>query len=57
MRRAGPQPGEGERMAKIKVICLECGKKFQVVASTNECPRCGGTDIDVRHEPEDRTNG
>lgn len=32
---------------KIKVICLECGKKF---ARTNpdECPKCGGSDLEVR---------
>jgi Zn finger protein HypA/HybF involved in hydrogenase expression len=33
---------------KIKVVCLECGKKFQVRVYANECPKCGGTDIDVR---------
>jgi Zn finger protein HypA/HybF involved in hydrogenase expression len=34
--------------AKIKVECLECGKKFQTTKTTPSCPRCGGSDIDVR---------
>jgi Zn finger protein HypA/HybF involved in hydrogenase expression len=37
-----------ERTARIKVVCLECGKKFQVRVYANECPKCGGTDIEVR---------
>ena len=34
----------------IKVICLECQKKFTVGpnAVTPECPKCGSVDIDVR---------
>ncbi len=35
---------------RIKVQCLECGKKF-AVSGTNlipECPKCHGVDIDVR---------
>jgi Zn finger protein HypA/HybF involved in hydrogenase expression len=37
-----------EETPKIRVICLECGKKFQVRVYANECPKCGGSDIDVR---------
>ena len=33
---------------RIKVVCLECGKKFSVRVYANECPKCGGVDIDVR---------
>ena len=33
---------------KIKVVCLECGKKFQTTKVIPECPKCGGVDIDVR---------
>lgn len=40
---------------RIKVVCLECGKKFSVNARTlagaDECPKCGGADIDVREYP------
>lgn len=34
---------------RVKVVCLECGKKFQCGPTASpECPKCGGTDIDVR---------
>ena len=34
---------------RIKVQCLECGKKFACGPNASpECPKCGGTDIDVR---------
>lgn len=36
---------------RVKVVCLECGKKWQVSAATNigpECPKCGSVDVDVR---------
>jgi DNA-directed RNA polymerase subunit RPC12/RpoP len=35
----------------VKVICMECGKKFQVRANTSsgpDCPKCGGADVEVR---------
>lgn len=36
--------------AKVKVVCNECGRKWQVSANavTLECAKCGGADIDVR---------
>jgi predicted RNA-binding Zn-ribbon protein involved in translation (DUF1610 family) len=42
--------------AKVKVICNECGRKWQVSpnAVALECAKCGGADIDVR-EGEDMT--
>jgi predicted RNA-binding Zn-ribbon protein involved in translation (DUF1610 family) len=34
---------------RIKVVCLDCGKKFAVSPNASpECPRCGNTDIEVR---------
>ena len=33
---------------RIKVECLECGKKFQTRSVIPECPRCHGVDVDVR---------
>lgn len=34
---------------RIKVICLECGKKFSCGPNSDpECPKCHGVDIDVR---------
>lgn len=33
---------------RLQVVCLECGKKFTVVKYADECPKCGGSDIDVR---------
>jgi Zn finger protein HypA/HybF involved in hydrogenase expression len=35
-------------MAKIAVVCLECGKKFVTARELPECPKCHGTDIEVR---------
>ena len=35
---------------RIKVVCLECGKKFQTVNLIPECPKCGGVDVDVRED-------
>lgn len=32
----------------IKVVCLECTKKFATTKDIPECPRCGSVDIDVR---------
>lgn len=32
----------------IPVVCLECGEKFRVRVYADECPKCGGVDIDVR---------
>ena len=34
---------------KIGVVCLECGKRWKVGPNASpECPKCGGTDFDVR---------
>ena len=35
---------------RIKVVCMECGKKFAIAVSNTdpECPDCGGVDIEVR---------
>ncbi len=35
---------------RIKVVCLECGKKFQVGPNNvcPECPKCGGGDVEPR---------
>ena len=38
------------RKPRLKVICLECGKKFATTNDGPECPKCGSTDIDVREE-------
>lgn len=32
----------------VKVQCMECGKKFSTRKFLPECPKCGGSDIDVR---------
>jgi Zn finger protein HypA/HybF involved in hydrogenase expression len=40
---------EGMNLKGIKVVCLECDKKFTTTKNAlPECPKCGGTDIDVR---------
>lgn len=33
---------------KIHVVCLECEKRFLTTSMLPSCPRCGGSDIDVR---------
>ena len=33
---------------KLKVVCLECGKKFTTSKVIPECPKCGGVDVDLR---------
>jgi len=36
---------------RIKVECVECGKKYRVSPNASpECPTCGGTDYEVRDE-------
>lgn len=37
------------RNGRVKMECMECGRKFSVAASAAdpECPRCGGTDWEV----------
>ena len=34
-------------MDKIAVQCLECGRKFRTSSMLPECPKCGGSDVDV----------
>ena len=35
----------------IKVVCLECGKKFKVGPNADpQCPKYNGVDIDVRED-------
>lgn len=36
------------KKAKFPVVCLECGKKFTTASTLPSCPKCGGSDIDVR---------
>jgi len=45
MATAVPKPTR----VKIGVVCLECGKRWKVGPNASpECPKCGGTDFDVR---------
>lgn len=32
----------------MKVECLECGCKFSTRSMLPECPKCGGSDIELR---------
>lgn len=32
----------------VAVECMECGKKFKTKKLIPSCPKCGGSDIDVR---------
>lgn len=36
------------KTARIPVVCMECGKKFQTAKTIPECPKCGGVDIEPR---------
>ena len=31
----------------MAVVCRECGKTFTTKSTLPECPRCGGSDIDL----------
>jgi len=31
---------------KIRVECMECGKKFSTSKLTPQCPRCNGVDVE-----------
>lgn len=31
----------------MRVACLECQKKFRTTKDIPECPRCGGSDIEL----------
>lgn len=33
---------------RIPVVCMECDKKFSTAKIIPECPKCGGSDIEVR---------
>lgn len=33
--------------SKVRVECLECGRKFQTANMLPSCPKCGGSDIDL----------
>lgn len=35
---------------RLPLVCAECGKKFWSTNPGPECPRCGGTDIELREE-------
>ena len=35
---------------RLPVVCAECGKKWWTTNPGPECPRCGGTDIELREE-------
>lgn len=34
--------------SKAKVVCLECGHKFQTTKEIPYCPKCDGADIELR---------
>lgn len=40
-------------MAKMEMICNECGKKFKAAASKVEvsCPKCKGVDVEPEYKP------
>ena len=31
----------------MKVECLECGRKFKTRSTLPQCPKCGGSDVDL----------
>ncbi|MFQ5668556.1 MAG: hypothetical protein ACE5I7_19295 [Candidatus Binatia bacterium] len=49
-RRLGRDSGPEGRstMTKIQVQCQECGRKFSTASMLPSCPKCGGSDIDLR---------
>lgn len=43
------------RAERVKIVCLECGEKFATTNLCPSCPKCGGSDIDVRMESNAHT--
>ena len=41
----------GRTNARFKVVCRECGKTWWIRVYADECPKCGGADIDVADDP------
>ena len=41
-------PARPRRAAGIPVTCNECGRKFSTRSMSPSCPKCGGSDVDVR---------
>ena len=37
-----------KKKEKIKVVCMECGKKFSTGSMLPTCPKCKGGDIEVQ---------
>ena len=36
---------------RIRVVCLECGKKFTIVSTADpQCPKCGGVDLELQED-------
>lgn len=38
------------KAVRLRVICLECEKRFATTDPMPECPKCGGTDIELADE-------
>jgi Zn finger protein HypA/HybF involved in hydrogenase expression len=35
------------RDLRVKVVCLECGKRSTVSTMAAECPKCGSVDLEL----------
>ena len=44
----GANPMITLKEVKAKVECLECGRKFQTSRILPVCPKCGGSDVEIR---------
>jgi hypothetical protein len=42
-----PKPAPKAKSASFGVKCQECGKKFKTRSMLPDCPKCGGSDIDL----------
>lgn len=42
-----PKPSAKPKAAAFSVTCQECGKKFKTRSMLPDCPKCGGSDIDL----------
>lgn len=43
---AGTEEFEEDR-SEISVVCLECSHSFVTAYNDDECPMCGGSDLDL----------
>jgi DNA polymerase II large subunit len=42
------QPLPEKKRSRLKVVCLECNRKFSSSSFIPTCPGCGGSDVELQ---------